>query len=383
MLTDDILLKSFPKKKIKNDIQKKLKLVLKENNELFKSMSRDYVDSYNLKDIKKIKSKNSIRLIGMGGSILGSQAIYNFLKKKINKKFDFIDNLNPKKKNSKDKFTNFIISKSGNTLETISNTNIYIKKKDKNIFITENKKSYLFDLANKLKAEIIYHNNFIGGRYSVLSEVGMLPAKMMGLNPDKFRQFNNLINNKKFLNLLVQNTNSILYFSKAKKFNSIILNYDYRSNYLFKWYQQLVAESLGKKGKGILPVISSMPKDNHSMMQLYLDGPKNNFFTFFYSKEEKSNRLNKGELLNNHKYLGNSKIDDIIFKQKIATENVFKSKNIPFRSFEFKKRDEKSLGEIFCYFILETILLARALKINPFDQPSVELIKKETKKQFR
>mgnify|MGYP003685289367 FL=1 len=83
MLTDDILLKSFPKKKIKNDIQKKLKLVLKENNELFKSMSRDYVDSYNLKDIKKIKSKNSIRLIGMGGSILGSQAIYNFLKKKL------------------------------------------------------------------------------------------------------------------------------------------------------------------------------------------------------------------------------------------------------------------------------------------------------------
>ena len=59
-----------------------MKLVLKENNELFKSMSRDYVDSYNLKDIKKIKSKNSIRLIGMGGSILGSQAIYNFLKKK-------------------------------------------------------------------------------------------------------------------------------------------------------------------------------------------------------------------------------------------------------------------------------------------------------------
>ena len=135
MLTDDILLKSFPKKKIKNDIQKKLKLVLKENNELFKSMSRDYVDSYNLKDIKKIKSKNSIRLIGMGGSILGSQAIYNFLKKKINKKFDFIDNLNPQKKNSKDKFTNFIISKSGNTLETISNTNIYIKKKDKNCLL--------------------------------------------------------------------------------------------------------------------------------------------------------------------------------------------------------------------------------------------------------
>ena len=66
-----------------------------------------------------------------------------------------------------------------------------------------------------------------------------------------------------------------------KKFNSIILNYDERSANFFYWYQQLVAESLGKKGKGLLPVVSTMPKDNHSLMQLYLDGTKNNFFTFF------------------------------------------------------------------------------------------------------
>ena len=125
-----------------------------------------------------------------------------------------------------------------------------------------------------------------------------------------------------------------------------------------------------------------MPKDNHSVMQLYLDGPQNNFFTFFYCKDKKSKKLNKNKLLNSFKYLGSSKIDEIIFKQKNATENVFKSKNIPFRSFEIKKRDEKTLGEIFCYFMLETILLARALNINPFNQPSVELIKKETKKLF-
>ena len=210
----------------------------------------------------------------------------------------------------------------------------------------------------------------------------MLPAELMGLDSSKFRQFNNLIKNKKFLNLLVQNTNSILHFSKKKKFNSIILNYDHKSDDLFQWYQQLVAESLGKKGKGILPIISTMPKDNHSVMQLYLDGFKNNFFTFFYCKEENSVKINKNNLLPDYKYLGSSRIDEIIFKQKIATEKVFKSKDIPFRSFELKNRDEKSLGEIFCFFILETILLGRALNINPFDQPSVELIKMETKKQF-
>ena len=69
-----------------------------------------------------------------------------------------------------------------------------------------------------------------------------------------------------------------------------------------------------------------------------------------------------------------------MFAQKKATEIVFKKKNIPFRSFEIKKRDEKTLGELFCFFILETILIGKVLKIDPFDQPAVELIKKETKK---
>ena len=143
-----------------------------------------------------------------------------------------------------------------------------------------------------------------------------------------------------------------------------------------------MAESLGKKGKGLLPIISNMPKDNHSVMQLYLDGFKNNFFTIFYCKEKFSQKLNKNKLLKTFKYIGSQSLDNIIFKQKKATEKVFKLKKIPFRSFEVKNRNEKTLGELFCYFILETILLGRALNVNPFDQPSVELIKKETKKLF-
>ena len=381
MLTKSIKLKSFKSSRFKAKIKKILNKLLNEDIELLKSMGNNYIDSFKLNKIKKISGKNDIRIIGMGGSILGSQAIYNFFKDKVKKNFFFINNLDTLKKDNKDKITNLIISKSGNTLETISNANILIKKQNKNIFITQNQPSYLFNLANELKAEVVHHNNFIGGRYSVLSEVGMLPANLMGLNSKKFRQLNNLIKDKKFLNLLINNTNSILLFSK-KKYNSIILNYDYKSNYLFQWYQQLVAESLGKKGKGILPVISTMPKDNHSVMQLYLDGLKNNFFTFFYCKEKKTNNIVNKNLLSNYKFLKSQSIDEIIFKQKIATEIIFKSKNIPFRSFELKGRDEKTLGEIFCYFILETILLGRALNVNPFDQPSVELIKKETRKLF-
>ena len=381
MLTKNIKLKLFRKKKLNEKLKKKLITLLNEENSIIKSLKKEYKNNFNKKTISKFKNFINYRVIGMGGSSLGTQAIYDFLEHKIKKKFEFLDNLKSHiKKNKKQRYLNLIISKSGNTTETIVNTNIFVQKKNKNIFITENKKNYLHTLAEKFKSEIIHHNNFIGGRYSVLSEVGMLPAELMDLDSRKFKQLNNLIKNKNYLNSLVNNVDQILYFAKRKKFNSIIINYDEKSSNLFNWYQQLVAESLGKKGLGILPIVSNMPKDNHSVMQLYLDGFKNNFFTFFYVKEKNSLKINNSQILQMQSYLKNKDIDHIVYAQKQATENVFKNKKIPFRSFEILKRDENTLGELFTFFILETILLGRALKINPFDQPAVELIKIETKK---
>tara|TARA_B100000767_G_scaffold244663_1_gene243072 strand:- start:485 stop:1645 length:1161 start_codon:yes stop_codon:yes gene_type:complete len=383
MLTNNIDFKNFKSKiKIKNhNLQKNLNLLLKKKNHILSSLGNQYKNSYNKKLLDKYKKNLNFRIIGMGGSTLGAQAIYDFLNKKINKKFYFSDNLQSRKKIYKNKkITNLIISKSGNTIETIVNANILIKKKDTNIFLTEKKKSYLYFLAEKLKAEIIHHNNYIGGRYSVLSEVGMLPAELMGLSASKFRQLNNLVKNKFFLNNLISNVSSTIFLVKKKKFNSVIINYDEKSENLFNWYQQLIAESLGKKQKGILPLISNMPKDNHSVMQLYLDGFTNNFFTFFFVNDSGSSKINNNQLLKGQEFLKNKNIRDIILAQKKASETVFLKKNIPFRSFEIKKRDEKTLGELFCFFILETILLAKALNVNPYDQPSVELIKQETKK---
>ena len=381
MITSNISFKAFKEKGKNLNLKKKLFFILRENNEVLKSLSKKYRDSFDSKKFKKYKKNFNFRVIGMGGSILGIKTIYEFLGEKIKKKFSFIDNLLPQKKINKKKNTiNLIVSKSGNTTETIVNANLLINKNDDNIFITENKKSYLYLLGEKLKSDIIHHNNFIGGRYSVLSEVGMLPAELMGLNPNKFRSLNDLIKNKKFINKLISNVNSIIYFIKNKKYNSIIINYDKKSESLFNWYQQLIAESLGKKKKGLLPIVSNMPKDNHSVMQLYLDGFKNNFFTFFYVKEKNSLKINDNKILLSQKYLKGKDIDSIIYAQKKATENVFKKKKIPFRSFEIKKRDEKSLGELFCFFILETILIGKTLNLNPYDQPAVELIKKETKK---
>ena len=361
----------------KKNISNLLKNLISSDSQILSSMKKSYRDSYSKKIFSSLKNRRNVDLIGMGGSILGAKAIYSFLKPK--KKFNFIDNFSnfsPKKNDGKN--INLIISKSGNTLETISNTNVLINKKKKNIFITENKNSYLMSLANKLKAEIIHHNNFIGGRYSVLSEVGMLPAELMGFKPEKFRRLNDILKNKKFINLLIEGVCNILTLNKDNITNSIILNYDDRSNDLFSWYQQLVAESLGKKNKGILPVISVMPRDNHSLMQYYLDGVKNNFFTLFFVKEKKSKKINNKSILKSNFYLKNKSLNDISFSQFCATENVFKKKKLPFRSFIIDKRNEEILGELFTFFILETILLGMAMKINPFDQPAVELIKTDT-----
>ena len=349
---------------------------------LLSCLSKSYKYSYDKKLIKKYKKYPNFRIIGMGGSILGAEAIYQFLKHKIKKNFFFLNNLEKKfnlLKKEKD-IVNLIISKSGNTLETISNSNIVIKNNKKNIIITENKKNYLNDLANNIKAEVVEHKNYIGGRYSVLSEVGMLPAELMGLKENNFKRLNHLIRNKKFVDQLIRNVSSTLELLKKGKYLSVILNYDHKSENLFKWYQQLISESLGKKSKGIFPIISTMPKDNHSLLQFFLDGPKKNFYTFFSVREKNPNKIIKNNLLKSHYYLRNKNLQDITYSHMLATQNIFKIKKIPYRCFEILKRSEETMGEIFCFFILETILLGRALKVNPFDQPSVELIKKETKK---
>ena len=380
MISKTIILKNFRKKKISKKNKKNLSFLFKDKSEVINSLGLNYKDKYNIRNIKKIVGNSEIRIIGMGGSILGAEAISSFFGKQRKKKFHFVNNLSPNYHFKRKKYCNLVISKSGNTLETIANFNVLNNKGDKNIFITQNKKSYLLNLAQNLKSEIIHHNNFIGGRYSVLSEVGMLPAELMGFKPNKFRQLNNIIKNKYFLNSLLSNVESILSLSKQKKNNSILLNYNPSLINLLEWYKQLTAESLGKKNRGILPIISNVPKDNHSVMQLYIDGIKNNFYSFFFLNEQNSKKVDFKRFSERFMNFKDKTLTNIIYNQKIATEKVFEMKKIPFRSFNILKRDEKTLGELFIFFILETILLGRALKVNPFDQPSVELIKTQTKK---
>lgn len=163
MLTKNIKFKNFKIKKNSKKIKKDLKNILLNRNAVLDSLSTNYKYSYNKKTILKFKKFSNIRIIGMGGSILGTESIFYFLKSRIKKNLFFFNNLQSKidTGSSKKKYLNIIVSKSGNTLETISNSNIIIKNQDKNIFITENKNNYLHLLAQKLKTEIIHHNNFI------------------------------------------------------------------------------------------------------------------------------------------------------------------------------------------------------------------------------
>ena len=360
---------------------------------LLETYDKSYKFDFSQTTIKKFSKYKNIVVIGMGGSILGTKSIYSFLRKKIKKNFFFFDNLDSnlhlefkKIKNIKNSCF-IVVSKSGNTLETITNLNIIFPRimlKNKLIFITEIADNSLMAIANKYNAEIIEHKEFIGGRYSVLSESGMLPAALMGLEVNRFKNLKILIKNKNFVSSLIHNVTSIYTLNTQGINNSVILNYDSSLNDLGFWYQQLVAESLAKKGKGITPLLSFGPKDHHSLLQLYLDGPKNKFFTFFNSSKKENNYKVGGEgITNSMKFLKNKSLEFVINAQCNATKNIFKLKKIPFRQITFNKKNEEELGEIFTFFVLETILLARLMNINPFDQPAIEKVKIETKKFLR
>ena len=375
--------KLLNKKKLTNFLNFK---VLIQKYPLLKSLKNNYNYSFKKKYLLNFKKYSEFNLIGMGGSILGAQAIYDFLNHKIKKNFFFYNNLqNFKIAKSNKKRLNIIISKSGNTIETLSNLNLILtkQKRNKNLIITENKNNILRIMGNKLKSDLLDHKNYIGGRYSVLSEVGMVPAELMGLNEKKFKRFNYLVKNKTFINFLIQNVSSIhSNIIKGKK-NCVILNYDQKLNNFLKWYQQLSAESLGKKGNGFFPIISTMPKDNHSLLQLYLDGPNNNFFSFFSSREKSPFKFNNTFIIDGLENLRQKSLDQVLQAQIKATKNVFNKKKLSFRSFEIINKSEETLGELFTFFILETLMLSSLLNVNPINQPSVELIKIETKKNLR
>ncbi len=346
--------------------------------------------NFRTNDLKKFKKFKTIVIIGMGGSILGAEAIYNFLDIKIKKKVYFFNDIdenkisNFKKKENLSKVLFVIISKSGNTVETLSNlfTLNIIKKNAKNIIlISEKKNNLLFSLSKKFNLFHIQHKDYIGGRYSVLSEVGAVPALLMGINISKLRS--NILDTMKGRNKITLKNSTIKLASilNSKKLNNLVfLNYSPELEKFMFWCQQLIAESLGKNGKGFFPVISSVPKDHHSLLQLYLDGPKDKLFNIFSIEKKTKERVHINKKTGINSFLNKKNLASVKNAQRQALIKAFNKKNIPLREFKIKKLNEKVLGKLFSYFILENVITAKLSNLNPFNQPAVEQVKIYTKK---
>ena len=395
MINNNLSKINFSKKNsLKSNLLKKytkilsiIKKDIKDKNKTLNVLDNKFKFNFKINDLKKFKKFKKIAIIGMGGSILGAEAIHNFLQHKIKKEIYFLNDLNDKKikafkKKNLSKILFIIISKSGNTVETLSNALSLkiIKKNAKNIIMISEKSNLLHSLSKKLNLFHFEHNDKIGGRFSVLSDVGLIPAYLMGINVLKLRSKTLEYLKKKNGIKLKNNTIKLSYLMNAtKKNNLIFLNYSPELEKFLYWCQQLIAESLGKKNKGFLPVISNAPKDHHSLLQLYLDGPKDKIFYVFSLDRKSKEKILLNKNLGIKSFLHKKGINEIKNAQKNALLKTLIKKNITYREFKIKNNNEESLSELFSLFILETVIIGKILNINPFDQPAVEQVKIYTK----
>ena len=393
---DNLKLFSFKNNSVKQLSKKFDKIYFEVKSDIYKKnrtlniLNKNFRYSFQIKDLRKFRNFKSIALIGMGGSILGAEAIYNYFQNIIKKKVYFFDNIDEKKlsifkkKQNLTKVLFVIISKSGNTIETIANTFALdiLKKNAKNIIIiTEKNNNLLFLLSKKFNLFFVEHKNYVGGRYSVLSDVGLIPAYLMGVNISKLRLKIDECIKEKNKNFLKKRTIQLANFIKSKNYNNLVfLNYSPELEKFLYWCQQLVAESLGKKNKGLLPSISNAPKDHHSLLQLYLDGPKDKFFNIFSCEKQFKEKIKISKDTGIKSFLNEKRLSTIKLAQKKALVKSFQKKNISFREIKIKAINEETLGKLFSSFIVETIIVGKLLDINPYDQPAVEQVKIYTKK---
>jgi len=354
---------------------------------------------FNQKDLKdfaaiskKIAAFKKIVVLGVGGSSLGAKTICAL---KNQNRVEFLESIDPNsvkeffdKLNLKKTFF-LVISKSGETIETTCQTLILIgllkKLKITNfskqfLFVTESQTNSLAKIAKELKCEIYPHHNKIGGRYSCFSVVGMLPSLLAGIDIKKIRSGAQKLVQDFLNNDDISKTCAIQLTLHKQGFSSnVLMPYIDKLKNFNDWYRQLWAESLGKNNFGSTPINSMGTVDQHSQLQLYLDGPKDKYFTFVTCKNHK-NDFSIKDLANNKTLFGGKKLSEVLSIEEETTIEVLNQKKLPIRIFEIKKLDEEVLGALMMTVILETIIVAYAKEINPFDQPAVELRKDLAKK---
>ncbi len=343
---------------------------------------------------EKIRKKaDYLFVLGTGGATLCGQTLLGLREYCFNdeKKVIFVDNIDPLTMQniagnidfSKSHF--LVISKSGGTLETITQFLFFLSVAEKNNFkpsekftvIThlDNQNNKIRSIADNLDIEIIEHEN-VGGRFSIFTAVALLPAAFAGINISEFlsasENFFQESFNKNNDSTICGAALNILFSDKLS--SSIMFPYEDRLRRFAFWYCQIYAESLGKNGKPLTPIKAFGTLDQHSVVQQFLGGRKDKLFTLVAS-----NRQNKGVEISSKTfekfapdYLTSKKIGDVIEASFLSTVDTFAKNNIPTRVIRFDEMDESSLGELCAQSILEVVLIASYFNINAFDQPAVE-----------
>ncbi len=374
----------------------------------------DILGFYNLPeyDTSQIKSFvssldprfDTMVVLGIGGSALGNKALYNALKteRNLQRKLYVYDNVDPvylhEILSAIDlECTLFnVITKSGTTAETMAGYMILldlIKTRFPNdyqkrvIITTDKEKGFLRQIINQEGyASFVVPNN-VGGRFSVLTDVGLLSSAFVGINIDELLQGAALMRKRCENTSIMENPaylNGLLHFLYMREGKNISVMMPY-SNSLYDfadWYRQLWAESLGKrydrKGReiyvGQTPVKALGTTDQHSQVQLYTEGPSDKVFTFLSVEKFQHDYVipdlhpDRAEV----SYLGGKKLSELLNAERFATEIALTKAGRPNCNLIFSEIDELTLGEAIMMYEIQTVFTGKLLNINPLDQPGVE-----------
>jgi glucose-6-phosphate isomerase len=341
-------------------------------------------------------------VLGTGGSSLGGQTLcaladIGFGPRESSPTIHFLDNIDPDtfealfRQVSVERTGFIVISKSGGTAETVAQFIVCLEALVENVgegasakqilMITEPGTNPMRQMAEKLGMAILDHDPGIGGRFSVLSVVGLLPAMIAGLDPLAVRAGANTVlqsalsaKSPKECETAVGAAISISLFRESGATSTVLMPYADRLANFGLWFQQLWGESLGKDGTGTTPIPALGARDQHSLLQLFLDGPMDKMFTLLTLDVAGSGRPVSSAVSNDPSldYLTGRTMGDLFAAEQDATAVTLAENGCPTRIIRLAELNEESLGALLMHFMLETIIAAHLLGVDPFDQPAVE-----------
>ncbi|MFH0773540.1 MAG: hypothetical protein V1922_04485 [bacterium] len=358
---------------------------------------------------KKAPELKYVVVIGIGGSNLGTKAIYDALEGSLDllrpdkyPKMFFLDTIDPKANAAflqfvdayfkhENEFIISIISKSGTNTEPLVNAEILLgqikkrfsKWRERCVIIT-NANSAMWNEGKRIGIDTLEIPIMVGGRYSIFSPVGLFPLAMANINIQSLLQ-----GAKDMRGLCITDSpenfarsSSIfqfLYWKEGKTIhNSFYFHPELES--LGKWYRQLMGESIGKEQKGITPLVSIASVDHHSMVQLYWGGPSDKTTELVYSKKSHDCFIPAEPLFSLSNTIQGKNTSEIMSAIQKGTALAYDKQQQPYFEIIFDEITEYELGGYMQYKMMEILYLANLMQINAFDQPQVELYKIETKK---